>query len=96
MDAKHDSAGQGRPAPKHEPFPIFIDREQFKVDKAEMTGAELRGLPTPPLGADRDLYQVVPGGDDIPVADDKTVELKPGMRFVTAPHINPGANDGGD
>lgn len=96
MDAAHQPGGKGQPAPKRE-FPIFIDREQFKVDQDHMTGAELRALPAPPIGDDRVLYQVVPGsGDDILVADDLTVDLKPGMHFVTAPKaINAGASHGG-
>lgn len=85
----------GGPGPKHEPFPIHIDRTMFKVDAEETTGAQLRALPNPPIGPERDLYQVVPGGEDIPVPDGKAVTLKPGMHFVTAPHVNPGSNHGG-
>jgi hypothetical protein len=85
----------GRPDPKHEPFPIHIDRAVFMVDTDAMTGAQLRALPNPPVGPDRDLYQVVPGGEDIPVGNDQVVHLKPGMHFVTAPHVNPGSHDGG-
>ena len=85
----------GRPDPQHEPFPIHIDRDMFMVEQEAMTGAQLRALPTPPIGGDRDLYQRVHDGDDIPVSDDMIVQLKPGMHFVTAPHVNPGSDDGG-
>ena len=97
MDATHQAGGKSQAAPKHEPFPIFIDKEQFKVEQDHMTGAELRALPAPPIGDDRILYQVVPGGgDDIPVGDDHLVDLKRGMHFVTAPkNINAGASHGG-
>lgn len=70
---------------------IKIDRETFRVEREQMTGGELRQLPTPPIGPDRDLFQVVPGGSDRKLADDTVVKLKDGMRFFTAPaQINPG------
>jgi len=94
MPTQDDSGDHGRPEPKHEPFPIHIDRDMFKVDVDQMTGAQLRALPTPPIGGDRDLYQEVPGSDDLPVANSQIVDLKPGTHFVTAPHVNPGSSDG--
>lgn len=76
-----------------EKFQIQIDRVHFTVEKPEMTGAELRHLPTPPIGADRDLFEVVPGGTDIKIGDSALVKLRNGMRFFTAPaQINPGAS----
>lgn len=70
---------------------IKIDRETFKVDKERMTGHELRLLPTPPVGLERDLFEVVPGGSDRKIAETDVVDLKNGMRFFTAPaQINPG------
>lgn len=72
-------------------FKIKIDREHFEVTKEVMTGAELRALPTPPIGAELDLFEVVPGGTDRKLANTDTVEIKNGMRFFTAPaQINPG------
>jgi hypothetical protein len=57
-----------------------------------MTGAELRRVPTPPIGPDRDLFEVVPGGPDRKIEDIDVVEIKNGKRFFTAPaQINPGA-----
>ena len=94
MPAQHDNSDHGRPDPKHEPFPIHIDKTMFMVDVDEMTGAQLRDLPKPPISADRDLYQVVPAGDDILVTNSMTVQLHQGMHFVTAPHVNPGSGDG--
>jgi hypothetical protein len=89
-DTHPDQADHG---PKD--FPIHIDREMFKVDQDTMTGAELRALPTPPIGQDRNLYRVVPGGQDVKVNDGDVVELKPGMHFVTAPkNVTPGAPHG--
>lgn len=75
----------------HEEFSIQIDRQQFKVSSATQTGAQLRQLPNPPIGVDRDLFEVVPGGSDLKILDDQTVEMKNGLRFFSAPaHINPG------
>lgn len=45
-------------APK---FQIQIDRVHYTVSKEKMTGAEVRHVPTPPIGPDRDLFEVVPG-----------------------------------
>ena len=73
-------------------FPIFIDKKQYKVDARSMTGAELRAVPQPPIGQDRDLYRIVPGGEDQRVEDNERIELKPGMRFISVPsQITPGA-----
>jgi hypothetical protein len=56
-----------------------------------MTGAQLRHLPTPPIGPERDLFEVVPGGTDEKIGNDQVVEIRNGLRFFTAPaHINPG------
>lgn len=70
---------------------IKIDREVFRVEKDSMTGRELRLLPNPPVGSERDLFEVVPGGSDLKITDADVVKLKNGMRFFTAPaQINPG------
>lgn len=83
------SEEHGGAVPKE--FVIFIDKQQFKTSAATLTGAELRQLPKPPIGPDRDLYEEVPGGQDVPVADDQAVQLKDGMHFFTTPHtITPG------
>lgn len=74
---------------------IHIDREHFTVTKDSMTGAELRNLPHPPIGADRDLFEVVPGGTDCKIGNDDVVEIKNGKRFFSAPaQINPGNPQG--
>jgi hypothetical protein len=74
------------------PFDIKIDRTEYQVRERELTGAELRQLPKPPIGPDRDLFEVVPGGSDIKIADDQEVRMRDGLRFFTAPaQINPGA-----
>jgi hypothetical protein len=77
---------------KHEEFEIQIDRQHFRVTQRQMTGQQLRNLPTPPIGPDRDLFEVVPGGSDRKIGSDDIVEIRNGLRFFTAPaQINPGA-----
>lgn len=75
-----------------ETFEIQIDRAHYKVHKERMTGLELRHLPPTPIGPDRDLFEVVPGGSDRKIADETVVDIRNGLRFFTAPaQINPGA-----
>lgn len=73
-------------------FEIKIDRMHYTVRQSELTGAQLRALVSPPVLADRDLYEVRPGGEDILIADDQEVRIHNGLRFFTAPgHITPGS-----
>lgn len=70
---------------------IQIDRVHYKVEQKSMTGLELRHVPATPIPADRDLFQVVPGGPDRKIGDADPVALQDGARFFTAPgQINPG------
>ena len=71
---------------------IHIDKETFKVDGPTITAEQLRALPDPDIGGDRDLYLEVPGpGDDVLVAAGEVVTLKNGQHFFTAPStITPG------
>jgi hypothetical protein len=72
-------------------FELKIDRDVFHVTVDHMTGAQLRELPSQPIEADRDLFEVVPGGTDRKIENETIVELHSGMRLFTAPaHINPG------
>ena len=81
----------GEPKPPAHGFQIQIDRAHFTVHQEDMTGAEIRQVPTPPIGPDRDLFEVVPGHSDIKVEDTTVVEIRNGKRFFTAPAtINPG------
>jgi hypothetical protein len=86
------NAGKGNEKGKEKQFEIKIDRENFKVGGPSITGAELRKLTTPPIGADRDLFLTVPGPDpDRSIGETEAVELKSGMHFFTAPsNITPG------
>jgi len=77
--------------PEHRHYEIKIDREHFTTEVNEMTGQQLRELPDPDIGPDRDLWEVVPGDDDVKVELDTVVEIRNGKRFFTAPgQINPG------
>lgn len=79
--------------PPHEEFRIQIDRLHYTVTKSEMIGAELRSVPEPPIGPERDLFEVVPGQPDRKLADTDVAEIRNGKRFFTAPgHINPGTS----
>lgn len=72
---------------------IKIDRKEYKVQQSMLTGAQLRALPEPDIGADRDLFEVVPGGSDRKIANDQEVAMRDGLRFFTAPaQINPGCH----
>jgi hypothetical protein len=77
---------------REHPYDIKIDRTEFKVKEHFRTGAQLRALPNPPIGPDRDLFEVVPGGSDEKIADTQEVKMRDGLRFFTAPaQINPGS-----
>jgi hypothetical protein len=77
---------------KHRDFKITIDHEHFKVEQEELTGAQLRALPSPPIGPDRDLYEELKGKHDDRLIEEGTiVEMRNDLHFFTAPHtITPG------
>jgi hypothetical protein len=66
---------------------IRINRQLFRVPRQALSGAELRRLPTPPLGADLDLFQIAgPGGSsDALVADSQVVDFDNGLEFFSTP-----------
>jgi len=78
-------------AREHRPYKIKIDRTEYDVLERERTGAQLRQIPKPPIGPDRDLFEVVPGGADRKIENNDVVTMHDGLRFFTAPaQINPG------
>lgn len=81
------------PAGKPTTTVIHIDHKKYDAPKSPMTGAELRVLADPDIGAGRDLFRVVPGNaDDDLVGNDEAVPLENGMHFYSAPTtINPGS-----
>jgi len=83
--------GPGGSDPGGHTFTIKIDRDEFRVREPSLTGAQLRTLPNPDIGSDRDLFQIVPGGADIKIEANAVVQMRNGLRFFTAPGvINPG------
>jgi Multiubiquitin len=75
-------------------YNIQIDRQHYRVEVPTLTGAEIRQLPQPPIGPDRDLFEVVPGGPDRKIGVVDVVEMRDGLRFFTAPgQINPGGTE---
>lgn len=88
--AKNGNGDHSKPD-KDKKFVIKIDRAEYKVSQETLTGAELRQLPNPDIGPDRDLFEVVPGGSDIKIEASAQVTMRHGLRFFTAPaQINPG------
>lgn len=75
----------------HKEVHIQIDRTPYTVHGQPMTGAQIRQIPAPPIGPERDLFEVVPGAPDRKILDTTVVQLHNGQRFFTAPgQINPG------
>lgn len=90
MSDEPREANEAHPPAQHE-FHIQIDRVHYTVTQRQMTGLQLRHVPPTPIGPDRDLFEVVPGGTDRKIADNEVVEIRDGKRFFTAPaQINPG------
>ncbi len=74
------------------PIRIHVDRVPYDVPEHELTGAQIRDLPTPPIAADFDLWQEERGDvEDHLIPPTRTVELREDMHFYSAPStINPG------
>jgi hypothetical protein len=89
---KNEDHGNDDGRGKLETVKIQIDRGHYDVPRKTLQGAELRQVPDPDVPPDRDLFEVRPGAEDVLVADDHAVEMRPGLRFFTAPgRINPGS-----
>lgn len=69
---------------------IIVDKTPHHLESPPLTGAALRSLLG--IAADRDLYEIVPAGDDLQITDStQLTNLKSGTRFFTAPrNITPG------
>lgn len=82
-------ADHGKPG-----IPVFIDDTKYDAPADQMKGEALRNLPNPPVPADRDLWEEVPGPkDDILIKPDQTYPVKPGTHYYTAPStIDPGSH----
>jgi hypothetical protein len=101
---ENNTAGNGRnakgetsKAPETKPgkVPIYIDGTKYHPDSRGLTGAQVRQLPSPPIGADRDLWLDIVDELDKLVEDNDVVDLMPNMRFFSVPRvINPGQTGG--
>lgn len=80
------------PSPGSPQTNIQIDRVHYRVEVNTLTGQDLRNLVSPPISDTRDLFRVVPGGEDEKIEAGAALALHDGMRFFTAPAtINPGS-----
>ena len=79
-------AGQVNPKERHAPAPpaagektgitIYIDHTPYHAANANFSGAELRNLPHPPIGPEKDIFRVVAGkGDDIKLKDTDAIAV---------------------
>jgi hypothetical protein len=92
MTTEASAEAAKKPPDNDKKIRIKIDRKPYSVKKEKLTGAEIRALPDPDIGAEFDLWLEVPGGEDRKIEAGEEVKLKDGMHFFTAPsHINPGS-----
>jgi len=68
-----------------ESLSITLNGLSFRVNGPAITGAVIRGLPTPPIGADYDLFRIDPRGTDLLIRQDEVVDVADGDAFFTVP-----------
>lgn len=79
---------------------VRVDRQDIEVLPSDLhdgalTGRQIRELANPPIDADRDVFEIVPGGSDKKITDEDTVTIRDHLRFFSAPrNINPGRGNG--
>jgi hypothetical protein len=67
---------------------VCIDQRRYTVRAGALTGVQLRGLPTTPVGPEFDLYLEESGtGEDRPVGDSDSIAVVNGMRFFVVPRM---------
>lgn len=80
-----EAEDRGQPAGE-EKIEIRIDRHVFQVAPRPISGAELRQLPIPPIGDDRDLFQIFSGARaDLIVPEDQAIDFENGTDFFSTP-----------
>ncbi|MDE2782441.1 MAG: hypothetical protein OXK77_05760 [Gemmatimonadota bacterium] len=95
-DKGPESPSGENPLDSAKPLTIRIDRKEYRVppellNDGKLTGQQIRRLPRPNIGPDRDLFEVVPGGSDRKIDTADGVFIRNHMRFFSAPAvINPG------
>ena len=98
-DGTSDETTVEQPPSRPGKFHIQIDRKDYELTddqltEGALTGSQLRQLAEPPIGPDRDLFEIVPGGSDRKIENTDRVRIRNGMRFFSAPStINPGLTD---
>ena len=71
---------------------VRINRMNYTVTEEKLSGKALRKLGDILIPQDRDLFQIVPGHEDVKVKNDDFIDLTDGIRFFTSPKvINPGS-----
>jgi len=66
-------------------FTLFVDGQEYHVEKSELTGAEIMDLAGIPREAG--LIMVLDDGTQVQVKETEVIELQPGRRFKKAPRF---------
>jgi hypothetical protein len=69
-------------------YTLFIDDKEYRVEKSELTGAEIMDLGGIPH--DAGLILIQEDGTQVQVREDEVIDLKPGRRFKKAPRFKRG------
>lgn len=79
------------PTTEQPDYLVRIDGLEYRIASPVLTTAEIRALPHPPIGADRDLWLVRQDGSDEFLTDEEQVVVADDASIFTAPRaINPG------
>lgn len=62
---------------------IFLDKVAYQVRAAVISEADLRGLPTPPIGPERGVWKDIPDDIDDPLTPGELVRVTDGDRFFS-------------
>ena len=69
-------------------FTIFVDDQEYHIDKSEITGAEIMDLAGIPYSVG--LMLIEEDGNQIQIYENDVIDLKPGRRFKKAPRFKRG------
>ena len=62
-------------------YPLQIDRTKYNWPHEEVTGSQLRALSK--TSENYDLFEIIPGHNDLKVSDNHIIRIRPGLRFFT-------------
>ncbi|MDR6143347.1 hypothetical protein QE375_002901 [Microbacterium foliorum] len=65
------------------PRTVFLDKVAYRVRSAVISEADLRALPSPPLGPDRGIWKDIVDDVDDPLAPGELVRVADGDRFFS-------------